>query len=109
MHIASSGGGTLVIDAPESSLDAVFATRAATVLIRFCDSDNRNRLVVTSNLVDGDLIPALLSRASIKSSRDSRIIDLLRMATPTAAVRQLRADYAKVRERLFERASAVDK
>jgi hypothetical protein len=108
MDIASESGGTLVIDAPESSLDAVFATRAAEVLTRFCTSDNNNRLIVTSNLVDGDLVPALLKGAEIRSSRDSRIIDLLRIATPTAAIRRLHDEYIKVRQNLFRRARAVD-
>jgi hypothetical protein len=108
MHIASQNGGTLVIDAPESSLDAVFSPRAADVLTRFCSSEN-NRLVVTSNLVDGDLIPELLKGSGIHSSRNSRIIDLLRIATPTAATRQLHDEYVEVRNKLFERAWAVNK
>ncbi len=107
MDVASQSGGTLVIDAPESSLDAVFATRAAEVLTRFCASEN-NRLIVTSNLVDGDLVPALLKGAKIRSSRDQRIVDLLRIAEPTAAVRRLHNDYVKVRQTMFMRAQAVD-
>jgi len=39
-----------VIDAPESSLDAVFVTRAADVLTRFA-ADGGNRLLITSNLI----------------------------------------------------------
>jgi hypothetical protein len=49
----AESAGTLVIDAPESSLDAVFAPRAASVLSRFAASSEKNRLVVTSNLVEG--------------------------------------------------------
>ena len=108
MDIASKTGGTLVIDAPESSLDAVFATRAADVLISFCETSSDNRLVVTSNLVDGDMIPELLRKASIQSDRDPRIIDLLEIATPTAATRHLHDEYVTVRRRLFERAQAAD-
>lgn len=108
IRVGSKRGGTLVIDAPESSLDAVFSTRAAEVLTRFCEADDNNRLIVTSNLVDGDLIPELLRQASIRSDQDSRIIDLLNIAAPTAATRYLHDEYQAVRQRLFERARAVN-
>ena len=103
MQIAAERGSTLIIDAPESSLDAVFVARAADVLTLFCPPGTENRLVVTSNLIDGDLIPHLLTRSGIKSPRDSRVVDLLRTAAPTAAVRALYPDYADVRRRLFSR------
>lgn len=105
MLVASSSGSTLVIDAPESSLDAVFAKRAADVLLRFCETDSKNRLIVTSNLVDGDLIPELLKGASIQVTEDARIVDLLRIAIPTAATKWLHDDYEEVRQRLFDRAA----
>lgn len=99
--------GSLVIDAPESSLDAVFVTRAAEVLMRFADPESDNRLVITSNLVEGDLIPALVRRAKIRSASDPRIVDLLKLAAPTAATRQLRTEYQAVRRRLFARAKQL--
>lgn len=108
IDIASGGGGSLVVDAPESSLDAVFATKAADVLIRFCETRDTNRLVVTSNLVDGDMIPELMKKASVQSEQDPRIVDLLEIAIPTAAVRRYQAQYVAVRRNLFQRARAVD-
>jgi hypothetical protein len=104
MQVASAHGGSLIIDAPESSLDAVFVTRAATVLTRFGKADANNRLIITSNLVDGNLIPELLRRSNIHTSRDSRVVDLLRIAAPTAATRELHADYSAIRTRLFTQA-----
>lgn len=103
MDVATSFGGSLVIDAPESSLDAVFVKRAARVLTTFADRDD-NRLIVTSNLIDGDLIPSLLRNSGIRSSRDKRVVDLLSIAAPTAATRALDADYRRVRRDLFARA-----
>jgi hypothetical protein len=105
--MSSDAAGTLVIDAPESSLDAVFVARAADVLLQFARRDSRNRLLITSNLVEGDLIPALLRRAEIKSSSDARVVDLLKIAAPTAATRMLRADYDAVRRGLFRRAKEL--
>jgi energy-coupling factor transporter ATP-binding protein EcfA2 len=56
----SGGVGTLIVDAPESSLDAVFVSRATNVLSRFAQGGSgNNRLIVTSNLVEGQLLPGL--------------------------------------------------
>jgi hypothetical protein len=102
MTVASAkGSGSLVIDAPEASLDAVFSERAASVLARFADPARNNRVVVTSNLVEGQLIPSLLSEAEIDSDSDRRVVDLLRVATPTRAVTEFRSDYEAVKQRLF--------
>ena len=103
--VAGDGGaGSLIIDAPESSLDAVFVHRAANVLTQFANHHPDNRLVVTSNLIEGDLIPALLRQNGIRSSDDPRVIDLLDLAAPTGATHALRSDYEDVRTRLFARA-----
>jgi hypothetical protein len=104
MDVATGGAGTLLIDAPESSLDAVFVTRASEVLTRFATSDGNKRLVVASNLVDGDLVPDLLAKSDIKSPRSRRVIDLLRVAAPTAATTKMHDAYVQVRERIFRRA-----
>ncbi len=100
-------GGTLVIDAPESSLDAVFVSRAAEVLGRFASSEEGNRLVVTSNLTDGQLIPQLFGQFG-DEDWDQRVVDLFEIAEPTAAVRQLSDEYAAVRRRVFSNLSQAD-
>jgi hypothetical protein len=108
MAVGGAGGkGSLIIDAPESSLDAVFVSRAADVLTRFASHKDGNRLVITSNLIEGDLIPALLRRTGITSPSDPRIVDLLVVAAPTAATKQLSREYQQVRTNLFERAAAT--
>jgi predicted nucleic acid-binding Zn ribbon protein/energy-coupling factor transporter ATP-binding protein EcfA2 len=104
LMIVSSGGtgASLVIDAPESSLDAVFSRRAAQVLARFANSQEGNRLVITSNLTEGQLIPSLLLLSAREASpSQSRIVDLFSIAAPTAAIKQLRAEYDKVRDALI--------
>jgi energy-coupling factor transporter ATP-binding protein EcfA2 len=104
IRVAGNGGvGSMVIDAPESSLDAVFVTRAADVLIRFA-SESDNRLVITSNLVEGNLIPELMRKGGIKTSSSKRVVDLLKVAAPTAATRELKKEYADFRAALFRRA-----
>jgi hypothetical protein len=70
MEIASNGGvGSLVIDAPESSLDAVFSKRAAEVLAHFAEPKKRNRLIITSNLIEGSLIPDIIRLTTSAENR----------------------------------------
>jgi len=95
--------GSLVIDTPESSLDAVFAPRAARVLANFGVETPDNRLIVTSNLIDGALIPTLLGLAGITHRGDARIVDLIALAEPTAAVRELRTSYDNAVDKIFDR------
>lgn len=102
MKVAGIGNvGSLVIDAPESSLDAVFVGRATDVLSRFANTGPGNRLVVTSNLVEGGVLPGLLASAGTGEDRASRIVDLFIEAVPTAAVRELRAQYDQIRNELL--------
>lgn len=99
----SQGTGSLVIDAPESSLDAVFVKRAASVLGRFARA-KANRLLITSNLVDGDLIPSLI-RESTHGATKPIVIDLFELAAPTAATQALSGDYKRARRRLLKAAA----
>lgn len=102
IRVAGDGGsGTLVMDAPESSLDAVFAPRAANVLSKFGLGDSHSRVVITSNLVDGQLIPQIAARAGISSVNDPRVVNLFEIAAPTAATRQLHEEYSRALERAF--------
>ena len=95
-------GTSLIMDAPESSLDAVFEDRAARILGSFGRPDGGNRLVLTLNLVSGDLIPGLLRQSATENDRSERIVDLLNIATPTAAIRSLRRDYERARDLLLD-------
>ena len=99
---------SLVMDAPESSLDTVFVDRAARVLGNFGRPEAGNRLVVTSNLVAGELIPALLRKAADEGDRTKRVVDLLAIAAPTAAIRSLRNEYDAAKDQLLKQAGAVE-
>jgi hypothetical protein len=104
MKVAGSDGvSSLVIDAPESSLDAVFVTRAAKVLARFAKPSKGNRLLITSNLVEGKLIPELLTMSSLLGKRLSRLVNLFNVAEPTAATRKLDQEYRQVMSDLIGR------
>lgn len=85
----SEGTGTMVVDAPEDSLDAVFSTNAAALLAAFVSPPSvDNRLIVATNLVEGSMLPALARLAVIQEQENPRLINLLEVAAPTAAVSQ---------------------
>ena len=101
---AGDGPATLVFDAPEASLDALFMRRAGTFLTRFTQANEENRLIVTSNLTNADMIPALFGAyeqqegdpAPVtipRSERWDRVIDLLKIAAPTSAVQLVKSRY----------------
>ena len=98
---SQSGFGSLVIDTPESSLDVVFAKRVAEILIRFASADGDNRLVVTSNLVEGSLIPTLVGAAAPDNRDMTRLVDLFEIAKPTRAILLAESDYEDARRRMF--------
>ena len=101
MRAASAdGSASLVIDTPESSLDAVFAKRAGEILIRFADGDG-NSLIVTSNLVEGSLIPTLANGLKRYPDPRQRLVDLFAIAKPTAAVLAEPEEYREVRLKLL--------
>ncbi len=103
---AANQAGTIVIDAPESSLDAVFIDRAARVLAHFANGNGLNRLLVTSNLAGSELIPALLIAADNNTaSRRNRIVDLFMLGVPTRAMLELSRDYDRYRNELYEKIS----
>jgi hypothetical protein len=94
---AGSQAKTMVFDAPEASLDALFMRRAGAFLSRFTQDHSGNRLIVTSNLTNADMIPALFGayeplqgdpepRPIPREERRSRVINLLELAAPTSAI-----------------------
>lgn len=100
---------TIVIDAPESSLDAVFVNRAARVLASFANANSTNRLLVTSNLAAGKLIPAMLKAAEDDPpARFDRIVDLFNAGVGTRAMTELRSEYEELRQELFAQIQETD-
>ncbi|MDQ0467012.1 AAA family ATPase [Labrys wisconsinensis] len=96
MTVASGDGpSTLVVDTPEASLDFLFAERAGNQLARFAREGGTvgNRVVVTSNLANPELIPALLKGRPDGQSARSRVVDLIKIAAANAAVREDGARY----------------
>ncbi len=103
VHVASpESAATLVIDAPESSLDAVFVDRAAGVLGKFAgkDAGTANRLVVTSNLGAGQLVAKLLQQIAPPADPMAPIVNLFRAGVPTRAMVEWHDQYEALWDRL---------
>lgn len=100
MRSAGDAAATLIIDTPESSLDAVFAKRAGQVLINFGEG-NGNRVIVTSNLIEGSLLPTLVAGIAATKEKGKRLVDLFELAKPTAAVIADQEAYTELRQRLL--------
>lgn len=86
---------TLVIETPEASLDAIFMRKAGTMLRRF--AGHGRKIVVTSNLTSSVMLPSLLGEKTDDHNeieeRWSRVLNLLKVAAPNAAVRNFEAEY----------------
>ena len=111
VHVASpERAASLVIDAPESSLDAVFVDRAATVLGQFAKAGATvaNRLVITSNLGAGQLVPQLLKEVAPPTNPMAPVVDLFHAGVPTRAMVEWETQYEKLWSDLRSQVGAVN-
>ena len=119
----------LVLETPESSLDSLFVAKAGEAFRHYAENPARkNILIASTNLNNEEMLSALLGTKPVPkrektassqvkfgrqrqfegapapkvplSERPTRIINLLELAAPSAALRQYRAYY----KRLFNRA-----
>lgn len=93
IDVLGDGGGSLVVDGPEGSVDAVFAERAGHLFSRFAAQTGANA-ILACNIVEGGFIPITLQNFPGAAAR-SRVINLLDQAVPTAALRELRPLYVE--------------
>jgi DNA repair exonuclease SbcCD ATPase subunit len=102
MDVAARGEPRmLVIETPEASLDVLFVDRAGEILGEFANGGSGigNRLIVSSNLTGGHMIPALLGATWRPGQapapheipidqRENHVLNLLELAAPNAAKKQ---------------------
>jgi hypothetical protein len=100
LDVLGGGSGTLAVDGPEGSVDAVFAERAGDLFAGFSRAPSKN-VVLACNIVEGGFIPHTLRNHA--DDPKARVIDLLDQAIPTAALTDLRPQYEEKVEEIFER------
>lgn len=93
VNVLGGGVGSLVIDGPEGSLDAVFASRAGDLFSLFSQKDGAN-IILACNIVEGDFIPYTLAGYR-GDDRTKRVVDLISQAAPTQALASLRPEYTQ--------------
>lgn len=107
IRTAGHGGvGSIIMDAPESSLDAVFVERAAHVFKAFSKTPG-NKLMLASNLVDGNLLPTLISEIYRRNTIDSALINLFEVGTPSKAITDHKEQYELHLERVMNIAREI--
>jgi hypothetical protein len=92
------------METPEASLDVISMTKAAELLSDY--AHRGRRVIVTSNLTNTEMIPALMGGA-LKPGEDvaarwKRVLNLLKLAAPNAAVRNFGDRYDKFLENAVE-------
>lgn len=98
MTISSNNkASTIIVDTPEASLDFLFAERAGNQLALFASGGGQigNRVIITSNLSNAEIIPAFLKGRPKGRRAKSCVVDLISIAAPNAAVRADGERYSK--------------
>jgi energy-coupling factor transporter ATP-binding protein EcfA2 len=108
IEVAAKSKATLVLDSPESSLDAVFEPQAAAVFARFMGTSSEARVVITSNLATSNFIPDVVNRYREASGRRAGVIDLFEIGRPTAAVEAHAEQYRIAKESVLEKAGLAE-
>ncbi|HHL6418840.1 TPA: AAA family ATPase [Klebsiella pneumoniae] len=88
----SNSSGTIIMDTPEASLDSIFVRNASNIFIKFANQNN-NKLLLASNLIDGELLPRLVSELRAKNKLNTGLINLLDIAVPSKAVNDYAVEY----------------
>lgn len=102
MEVVGGGATTLVVDGPEVSVDAVFGGRAGEMLANYCSGHGSKRCVIIAcNLVITPLIPKFLEEYPEGKQREARVINLLSIGAPTAALEQRAQEYKDAYRRVL--------
>ncbi|WP_127520026.1 hypothetical protein [Mesorhizobium sp. Z1-4] len=99
---ADDHSSSLVVDAPEASLDFLFAHRAGDQLAAFSWATPTNRVIITSYLPSKHLVTSFLERIPEPQTRKSRIVDLIHLAADNAALRADRPKYEQFLNEVIE-------
>jgi hypothetical protein len=109
MTVAAEGeAATLIVDAPEASLDFLFAERAGQQLANFSRARPANRVIITSYMPSDRLLRSFFGDVRDVDERRRRIVDLLQDSAPNAATRADRPRYAQFVEDIIDVKEAAE-
>ncbi|TIP00656.1 MAG: hypothetical protein E5X72_29055 [Mesorhizobium sp.] len=105
LETLSGGGCSLLVDGPEGSLDSVFSGRAGQLFSDFAAHSHRN-VILACNIIDGAFLPKTLSAFKGANRKRQRLVNLMELSAPTAALKSLKREYeSAVTEVLAAKAS----
>ena len=93
LKVFGNGRGSFVVDGPEGSVDAVFAEKAGDFFASLVPEGEDSTIILACNVVEGEFIPRTLSHYSTLDLRRKRLINLVELGAPTAALRTLKSEY----------------
>ncbi|MCW2249304.1 seryl-tRNA synthetase [Azospirillum fermentarium] len=88
-----SASGSFVVDGPEGSVDAVFAEKAGNLFSALAKRTSGLTVILACNIVDGAFIPHTLRAYKTPDARSGRVVNLIDLAAPTAALVALQNEY----------------
>lgn len=100
IDVLGGAQGSLAVDGPEGSVDAVFAERAGDLFADFASQPGKS-VILASNIVEGGFIPNTLRNYAPRPEK--RVINLLEQAVPTAALRDLKTEYLRKVDEIMAR------
>lgn len=105
IKVFGSASGTFVVDGPEGSVDAVFAEKAGNLFSELAKRASGLTVILACNIVEGAFIPNTLKYYATRDARSDRLVNLMELAAPTAALIAMRKDYRDAVDRIMEQAA----
>ncbi len=93
LKVFGNGYGSFVVDGPEGSVDAVFAEKAGDFFASLVPEGDDSTIILACNVVEGEFIPRTLGHYTTMDLRRQRLINLVELGAPTAALRTLKSEY----------------
>ncbi|MDF3212486.1 hypothetical protein EN962_22850 [Mesorhizobium sp. M7A.F.Ca.CA.001.09.2.1] len=87
--------GSFIVDGPEGSVDAVFAEKAGNLFAELATRTTGMTVILACNVVEGAFIPNTLRAYKTLDARTGRLVNLIHLAAPTAALITLRKEYER--------------
>lgn len=102
IETVSESSATIVVDGPEGAVDAVFAERAGDLFSSAASNFGIDSLLAC-NVIEGGFLPHVLKGFRSREEKLERILNLLDLGKPTAALAELKPQYmAKLDDLLNE-------
>jgi hypothetical protein len=105
VEMFGASSGSFVVDGPEGSVDAVFAEKAGDLFANLAQRTSGLTVILACNIVEGAFIPHTLQAYKTPEARFGRVVNLMDLAAPTAALVALRTEYRNAVDKIVSQAT----